>query len=744
MATGIGVVLTAAAALAGLDLVHTGGGGIALVGLWAILAVPAALATGLVLGAGNATWGVGWIRHGFRALRRDPDLDRSVAAILLSAAAVGAVLALATAVLAVGLVGSVQRQAIGALLLGGAVVGLVPVLAIAALPVYRAARIVARLLPALGPLSRTVLLAVAALAGIAGAFGFVVVTRLDYRALDLGFMVALLLPVVAIAVGALWFGPLAGLRRRTPGRGIAAGIAVVTAIAIAAVGLRGQPNPTTSQAITERSFIGKRMIGALRKVMDRDRDGYSAFFGGADCDDHNPAVHPQATEIPGNGIDENCVGGDAPRADHDAKAAAVVADQPSTNLSGGQSVVVIFVDTLRFDRLGKAGYRRDGKSLTPRIDAFADASVVFDHAYAQAPNTPRSVPSFLTSRYPSQVVMADSDPLANYPTISNDNETLFEVMKRAGFTTVGQSSHFYFCDRVAYPNTCGDVVNTAGKPMHTNVIQGADLWDNSDAKSIQKSNADIAGPRIVKRTIAKLDELAQAKSKFAMIVHLFEPHSTYVPHPEFPIRGSGDTRPEKYDYEIAFEDGLVGQLLDAMDRNGLSATTTVVLMSDHGEAFGVHPGEAGWYHGMSLYNEILHVPLLFRIPGVKAATRHDVVQLIDLAPTIACLFGVTPPASWVGRCLAPALAGEAMPAAAAYAEMLPARSWKREAKSMITADAKHHVIYNITDSRWEVFDLAGDPEERRNVFNDDDSAIKPLQRALAAWIEGPLASGGGK
>ncbi len=56
-----------------------------------------------------------------------------------------------------------------------------------------------------------------------------------------------------------------------------------------------------------------------------------------------------------------------------------------------------------------------------------------------------------------------------------------------------------------------------------------------------------------------------------------------------------------------------------------------------------------YFHGMSLYSEVLHVPLMFRVPKVKPAMRDDVVELIDMAPTIAALFGVTPPASWIGR-----------------------------------------------------------------------------------------------
>jgi arylsulfatase A-like enzyme len=349
------------------------------------------------------------------------------------------------------------------------------------------------------------------------------------------------------------------------------------------------------------------------------------------------------------------------------------------------------------------------------------------------------VPSFLTSRYPSQIEFDKA--FANYARLLPENDTLFEALRPAGFRTIGESSHFVFCDRDRYPDTCAGVKNTNGKPMHLDLIQGADEWDNSGALPISGSNHDIAGPRIVAKTIARLDRLAHDHQKFAMLVHLFEPHSTYMPHPEFPITAHGILGlVQKYDYEIAYEDGLIGQLLDELDKTGLAKHTTVVLVSDHGEGFGVHGNQAGFFHGMTLYQEVLHVPLMFRVPGIAPAVRDDVVELVDLAPTITALFGVTPPASWVGHSLVPALAGHALAPSPAYAEMLPAPEWDHEAKSMITADAKHHVYYRISDSRWELYDLDADPDERHDLAAKAPGA-KALEHALADWITGPLAAG---
>lgn len=757
LATGAGLVLGAGALLAITDVAHTGGGvgfAPALLGLWALIVLPVALATGLVLGAGNATWGAGWIRGGLRRLRDEPDLDRAVAAALIAATIVGGVLALGVGKLAVGLVGNVERKAVGGLLLGVLVVGLIPVLALAALPVYRASRWLTGALLGVDALWRplrrlgcslAVLYLVAGAALVAAAGAYVILFRLDYQALNLGSLIApALIPVVAVLLAILAYGPLARVRERLPARGAIVAGGAVLAAALPVLALRG-PSPETQIAVTERSYVGARMVGVLRKVFDGDNDGYSAFFGGPDCDDGNPEVHPGHPEIPGNGLDDNCVGGDGKVASDPIPDPATPTDAgvvAAPTLSGGTNVLVIFVDTLRYDRLGVAGYRRDGKSLTPRIDQLASQSVVFEKAFAQAPNTPRSVPSFLASRYPSQLVV--DKMRKSYPTVLDDNVLLFEALAPAGFTTVGESSHFYFCDRTRYPDTCKDVPAW----MNSNITQGAGLWDNAGALTIYDkdgpdSNKDIAGPRIVKKSIAKLEELAQRKEKFAMLVHLFEPHSSYMVHEGFPITERGTAAlSQKYDYEIAVTDRQIGELLDGLDRLGLAKDTTVVLMSDHGEAFGVHTfaGQTMFFHGQTLYRELIHVPLIFRVPGAPPRIANDVVELIDIPPTVAALFGVTAPPSWRGRSLVPALEGGTLPPKPAFAELLPEPKWDHDAKSMVSADGTRHVFYRISDSRWEIYDLTADPDERKNIADSDPDAAK-LKQQLAEWIEGPLAAG---
>ena len=102
-------------------------------------------------------------------------------------------------------------------------------------------------------------------------------------------------------------------------------------------------------------------------------------------------------------------------------------------------------------------------------------------------------------------------------------------------------------------------------------------------------NTDSAAPRITPRVVSKLAELARNKQRFALWTHYFEPHSRYMEHPEFPIKGHGfDALEEKYDGEVYFVDRHLALLLPALRDNGLSDSTIVIVFSDHGEAFGEH------------------------------------------------------------------------------------------------------------------------------------------------------------
>jgi arylsulfatase A-like enzyme len=186
----------------------------------------------------------------------------------------------------------------------------------------------------------------------------------------------------------------------------------------------------------------------------------------------------------------------------------------------------------------------------------------------------------------------------------------------------------------------------------------------------------------------------------------------------------------RYDGDVGFVDDVFGQLLAALTSRGLLDRTIVIVTADHGEEFFEH---GSWGHGHSLYNELLHVPLLVRWPAAfPPGTRLDVpVMSVDVMPTILELTHVPPPAGLAGRSLV-GLAG-ARASAAVEDERVYSELIYRYGSGYSLQGRERKVLETVVGgvTRRSLFDLDADPAERRNVLDG-----VPAHQALVGRLDG--------
>lgn len=606
----------------------------------------------------------------------------------LASAGVAGGAVLATAGL-IGVAGSGLVREMANPLLGALATGLLVVLGttVAAVAVGPAAWLIARRLLA-DRRSPVATVAVVAGAIVAGGLAWIG-PRVEWGALPLAGLLPLLFVAAALGV----------VSRRPPPVAVSIVGALFGVIGLVQA-LSGFPGaPAAGDALLTGPPAASRMLLIGRSLLDGDADGYSAALGGGDCDDADASVGPAADEIPGNGVDDDCLDGDAAKPPPPPVEPAVPLPPPSAPAAGASAdnkrpnILFILVDTLRADHLGAWGHDR---ATSPSMDALAAQSVRFSKAYAQSPHTPRSIPSIFTSRLPSRIAL--DGPRRSYPRLKDEAVTMAEGLKAAGYRTEGVFSHFYWDPK-------------------RNVLQGFDRADNAGAKDVKGSNRDISAPRIFARFEKRLQALAAQETPWFVLVHYFEPHSTYLRHK--PPHDFGGGWMDKYDGEIHFVDEWVGRTLAALDGSAAKDDTVVVLTSDHGEGNGEHGFK---WHGQHIYDEVLHVPLIVRAPGSAPAVIDTPVALMDIAPTLVELAGAQPSETFEGRSLVAALKGQALAPRPLRAELLPYPGWKEHIQAVVDPPLK--LIRNRTKNTWELFDLSADPREQKNLYRDraDDAA----------------------
>jgi arylsulfatase A-like enzyme len=466
--------------------------------------------------------------------------------------------------------------------------------------------------------------------------------------------------------------------------------------------------PSLRTALLRRGWGSAYAYDFLSVALDFDRDGYLSFFGGGDCDPFNASVHPGAMEIPGNHVDDNCFGGDL-SAKHIRRAKRSFSQPLPPSLAHKKlSFVLITMDGLRADRLGVYGYK---KATSPNIDAFARETILFERAYTQAPSTRYSIPSFMTSKYSSQVPRRNT---INIPKpILPGALMMAEIFQKAGWRTGAALSYMVF------------------KP-EWGMNQGFDFYDNSQAVYYEGKGSpqwDKDQPYLLVEAAKKF--LAQEQDRpFFLWVHFFEPHPPYVRRTDPIDFGSDDSG--LYDGELRFGDSKIQQLLEALRKHPQYDRMVIAFSADHGRGMG-HHGLAT--HGYDLFYGNLHVPLMFRVPGLKPRRIKNPVASLDLLPTFVNLAQIKDRFDFEGQSLVLQLTEgiEPDPERAIFSEVQVGFQNSHVINAITTRDWK--LIYDVSFNTYQLFDLRKDPHELTNVADKYPAQLKRLKGALYKVME---------
>jgi len=421
---------------------------------------------------------------------------------------------------------------------------------------------------------------------------------------------------------------------------------------------------------------------------------------------------------------------------------------------GGQqtpNVVLITVDTLRADHVSSYGYHL---KTTPNIDELASEGVRFAKAYSAIPLTGPSHFSLLTSRYPQE-----HGARINGISALKNGRLLFlpQVLKGHDYHTAAFVSAWPLTSRL------------------TGLDEYFDVYDEDLPRQYQVFNSMRWAEDVTPNAITWL-KANYEDGPFFLWVHYFDPHEPYnlregytnleqlgpASYPGLDMNDD-DTRDriQRYDSEIGYADHYIGILLDTLDELGLRDSTLVALTADHGESLGEH-GYVG--HGRQLYEPVVHVPLIMRLPGVAEAGKvvNEEVSLIDLTPTIidVALRTSDPdlklPIELGGRSFAAGLNGGSVEAETVrYLTYGGKKGFFPRWVSFMWTDldsrplmvgrttGTRKVIWAMQDQQVEIIDLAADPHELAVLKPDRGSDQYRLESGrLDRWYQATVGEAG--
>jgi arylsulfatase A-like enzyme len=428
-----------------------------------------------------------------------------------------------------------------------------------------------------------------------------------------------------------------------------------------------------------------------------------------------------------------------------------------------RGVILIQADTLRRDHLDAYGYSRP---TAPTITRLAAQGALFRNYTVQATWTKVSTPSLMTSLYPTShgvVNFSDHLPAAAH--------TLAESYRAAGYATMSLASVMF-------------------TGQFTNLHQGFEELHEDGSFSEQGSS---------KTAREYVDRLAEwlgrhRDTPFFAFLHVFDPHDPFEPRRPYNAMWADPAKKEEHEHQLAevrkvikepllrvfgmptreelvkagFDaDAFVGydrdwydgsirgmdveiaRLVQTLTRLGLAEDTLIVFLSDHGEEFLEH---GRMFHGQSVYGELTQVPLVMHWPAGLAKGRvvEDVVQSIDVMPTLLELSGIAPPEGLQGQSFVPLLRDpedeaqprrwQRRPAVTAKAITDPnkgAAPPPHDTESFAITDGQwklvRHTVRAGTGPEFELYDFAKDPLNQTDVAAQHPDVVARLTKALDGW-----------
>jgi tetratricopeptide (TPR) repeat protein len=368
--------------------------------------------------------------------------------------------------------------------------------------------------------------------------------------------------------------------------------------------------------------------------------------------------------------------------------------------AAGSPVVLISIDTLRADHLPIYGYE---KVEAPAISSLRRDSILYGNAVSHVPLTLPSHTTILTGLLPPQNGVRDNTGYVVAPTL----ETLAGVLRKRGYAT-------------------GAAISAVVLVGSSGISRGFDFYDDN-FESLEPDQSLGVTRRSGYRTEEISEEWIRRRGTgpFFFFLHLYEPHTPYEPPEPFKSR----YKEAPYDGEIATADDIVGRFLSFLKAEKVYDRALIVFLSDHGEGLGEH-GEDG--HGILLYREALHVPLLVKLPGSSRGgeTVTRPVGLVDVFPTVLETLGISLP-SGSGHAL-PGISLLRDDRAAAldrrlYSETLYPRYHYGWSDLCGLTDAQYQYIHGTAD---EFYNFRADAAEKNDLAAGLPAPFRSMRNAL--------------